>query len=104
VNILTNAAKYTPEGGRAQVFTFAEGNDAVVRVVDNGMGISREQLEHVFDLFAQGERSLDRSAGGLGIGLTLARRIVEMHGGSIAARSAGLGKGSEFEVRLPLLR
>jgi signal transduction histidine kinase len=104
VNLLNNAAKYTPESGRVQIFTFAEGGEAVVRVVDNGIGITRAQLEHVFDLFAQGERSLDRAAGGLGIGLTLARRIVEMHGGSIAARSAGPGKGSEFEVRLPLLR
>jgi PAS domain S-box-containing protein len=104
VNLLNNAAKYTPEEGRIELAMAREGHEGVMRVRDNGVGITTAQLEHIFDLFAQGERSLDRAAGGLGIGLTLARRIVEMHGGSIAARSAGAGQGSVFEVRLPLLR
>jgi PAS domain S-box-containing protein len=103
LNIINNAAKYTPEGGRIVVEARSEGNDAVVRVRDTGVGIPPGLLERVFDLFAQGERTLDRSEGGLGIGLTLARRIVALHGGSITARSEGTGRGSEFEVRLPLL-
>ena len=103
VNLLNNAAKYTPEGGRVDLESRAEGRDAVVLVRDNGVGIPPELLERVFDVFAQGERTLDRSEGGLGIGLTLARRIASLHGGSIVARSAGAGKGSEFEVRLPRL-
>jgi CheY-like chemotaxis protein len=103
VNLLNNAAKYTPEGGRIELATQADGEDGVVRVRDNGMGIPPHLLERVFDLFAQGERALDRSEGGLGIGLTLARRIVVLHGGSIVARSEGAGRGTEFEVRLPRL-
>jgi PAS domain S-box-containing protein len=103
VNLLNNAAKYTPEGGHIEVATFAEGAQAVVRLRDDGIGIAADQLENIFDLFAQGERALDRAAGGLGIGLSLARRIVEMHGGTIVAKSAGPGQGSEFTVRLPLL-
>jgi PAS domain S-box-containing protein len=103
VNLLNNASKYTHEGGRIEIVAFVDDAQAVVRVSDNGIGITREQLDHIFDLFAQGERSIDRAAGGLGIGLTLARRIVEMHGGEIHASSAGAGRGSEFEVRLPLL-
>jgi CheY-like chemotaxis protein len=103
VNLLNNAAKYTPEGGDVWVKVAPEGEDAVVRVRDNGTGIAPELIENVFDLFAQGERTLDRSEGGLGIGLTLARRIVTMHGGSISAHSEGPGKGSEFVVRLPRL-
>jgi PAS domain S-box-containing protein len=103
VNLLNNAAKYTPEGGDVWVKVAPEGEDAVVRVRDNGTGIAPELIENVFDLFAQGERTLDRSEGGLGIGLTLARRIVMMHGGSISAHSEGPGKGSEFVVRLPRL-
>src|SRR5262249_6042510 len=77
--------------------------DAVIRVKDTGMGIPAHMLEHVFDLFMQGERTLARTEGGLGIGLTLARRIVTLHGGSITASSAGPGYGAEFVVRLPLL-
>ena len=103
VNVLNNAAKYTPEGGHIRLTTTAEGADAVLRVRDNGMGIPKAMLDTVFDLFAQGERTLDRSEGGLGIGLTLARRIVELHGGRIIARSDGPGQGSEFEIRLPRL-
>ncbi|MGX2038639.1 PAS domain S-box protein [Methylocaldum sp. MU1018] len=101
-NLLNNAAKYTPHGGRIQLTAIADEREAVISVKDNGIGISPELLPHVFDLFTQAERSLDRSQGGLGIGLTLVRKLVEMHGGSIAASSAGLGQGSEFVVRLPL--
>jgi len=103
VNLLNNAAKYTPEGGDVWITLREEGADAVVKVRDNGSGIPPDLLENVFDLFAQGERTLDRSEGGLGIGLTLARRIVLLHGGSIQAHSDGPGKGSEFVVRLPKL-
>jgi PAS domain S-box-containing protein len=103
VNLLNNAAKYTPEGGHVELVTSIEGEDGVVCVRDNGMGIPPHLLERVFDLFAQGERTLDRSEGGLGIGLTLARRIVALHGGEIVARSEGTGHGSEFEIRLPRL-
>jgi PAS domain S-box-containing protein len=103
INLLNNAAKYTPEGGDISVDVASERDDAVVRVKDNGAGIPPQLIEHVFDLFAQGERTLDRSEGGLGIGLTLARRIVALHGGSITARSGGVGQGAEFVVRLPRL-
>jgi PAS domain S-box-containing protein len=104
MNLLNNAAKYTQEGGEAWVDAFTEDNDAILRVRDNGMGIAPDMLDHVFDLFAQGERTIDRAEGGLGIGLTLARRIVALHGGSVVARSEGPGRGSEFEARLPMLR
>jgi PAS domain S-box-containing protein len=104
VNLLNNAAKYTPEGGRISIGIAREGDEAVVKVGDNGIGISEHLLPKVFDLFAQANRSLARSEGGLGIGLTLARRLVDMHGGSIAARSGGTNQGAEFEVRLPLAR
>jgi PAS domain S-box-containing protein len=100
-NLLTNAAKYTPEGGRIGVALAAHGEDAVLRVTDTGMGIPPGMIERVFDLFAQGERTIDRAAGGLGIGLTLARRIVTLHGGTIGAASPGAGQGSTFTVRLP---
>jgi PAS domain S-box-containing protein len=103
VNLLNNAAKYTPEGGEIALGVRAEGADGVVTVKDNGIGIAPHMLEQVFDLFAQGERSLARTEGGLGIGLTLARRIVALHGGSIRAQSAGPGNGAEFLVRLPKL-
>jgi PAS domain S-box-containing protein len=103
VNLLNNAAKYTPEGGRIEIESAQDADECVVRVRDNGMGIPPYLLDRVFDLFAQGDRTLDRSEGGLGIGLTLARRIVVLHGGSIVARSEGAGRGAEFEVRLPRL-
>jgi PAS domain S-box-containing protein len=103
LNILNNAAKYTPERGEIRVHAGVEGNDVVVRVRDTGVGIPQSLIDHVFDLFAQGERTLDRSEGGLGIGLTLARRIVALHGGTIGVRSEGAGRGAEFEVRLPRL-
>ncbi len=101
-NLLSNAAKYTPDGGSIWLETACENNDAILRVRDNGMGISADFLPEVFELFAQADRSLDRAHGGLGIGLTLAQRLVALHGGSISAVSEGVGKGSEFAVRLPM--
>jgi PAS domain S-box-containing protein len=101
-NLIHNAAKYTDAGGRIHVLVEREANDAVVRVRDNGIGIPAGMIERIFEPFTQVERSLDRAQGGLGIGLTLARRLVEMHGGSLAAASLGEGCGSEFAVRVPL--
>ncbi len=101
-NLIHNAAKFTPPGGRIDVVAERTDNEAVLRVRDSGIGISRDLLPRVFDLFTQAERPLDRSHGGLGIGLTIVQRLVEMHGGSVQAHSAGPGMGSEFEVRLPL--
>ena len=101
VNLLTNAAKYTPAGGRIQLIAGVEGGEVVFRVRDNGVGIPPEMLPRMFDLFAQGDRSLARSEGGLGIGLTLVRSLAELHGGTVTATSDGPGKGSEFVVRLP---
>ena len=103
LNLINNAAKYTPEGGRIEVRVALEGDEGVVCVSDNGLGISPSLLDRVFDLFSQGERTLDRAEGGLGIGLTLARRLVLLHGGTIVAQSPGTGKGSTFTVRLPRL-
>jgi signal transduction histidine kinase/ActR/RegA family two-component response regulator len=102
-NLLNNAAKYTEDGGLIELIAQRTPKEAVLRVRDNGVGIAPEALPQVFDMFMQVESSTDRSQGGLGIGLTLVRRLVEMHGGKIEARSAGLGKGSEFLVRLPAL-
>ncbi|HEX6203468.1 MAG TPA: ATP-binding protein [Thermoanaerobaculia bacterium] len=100
-NLLTNAAKYTPRGGRIEIALRRAGDEAVVAVTDDGVGIAPEMLPQVFELFVQAERSLDRSQGGLGIGLSLVRRLIEMHGGRVEARSEGLGHGSTFEVTLP---
>jgi PAS domain S-box-containing protein len=100
-NIVGNAVKYTPGGGSIRVRVATEGGDAVLRVEDNGYGIAPELLPRVFDLFVQGERTLDRAQGGLGIGLTLVRRLVELHGGTVSAFSEGPGRGSTFTVRLP---
>jgi signal transduction histidine kinase len=102
-NLLTNAVKYTPPPGRIEVTARRDGNDAVFSVRDSGLGLEAELLPRIFDLFVQGERGLDRSQGGLGIGLTLVRRIVELHGGQVEARSEGAGKGSEFIIRLPAI-
>jgi PAS domain S-box-containing protein len=102
-NLLNNAAKYTPEGGRIWLTAEKVGGEAVIRVQDTGMGIPQEMLPKLFDLFIQAERTLDRAEGGLGIGLTLVRRLTEMHNGVVQAFSAGPGEGSEFVVRLPLL-
>jgi PAS domain S-box-containing protein len=103
-NLLNNAAKYTERGGRIWLTAGREGAEAVVRVRDTGIGIARDVLPRVFDLFVQSDQSLDRSRGGMGIGLTLVRSITERHGGTVAAHSGGPGQGSEFVVRLPLLR
>jgi PAS domain S-box-containing protein len=100
-NLLNNAAKYTMPGGQIRVSAALEGGEAVVRVRDNGIGVPPDVLERVFEPFVQSEGSLARSEGGLGIGLTLVRSLVEMHGGSVEATSPGLGQGSEFVVRLP---
>src|SRR5262245_26391273 len=102
-NLLNNAAKYTEEQGLIWLTVERDGGEAVVRVRDTGVGIPAEMLAQVFDLFTQVAHSEDRSQGGLGIGLTLARSLVEMHGGSVRAHSDGPGQGSEFVVRLPLL-
>ncbi len=102
-NLLNNAAKYTEDGGRIDLIVKQVKGEAVIRVRDNGIGIAPERLPSIFDMFEQIEGAADRSQGGLGIGLTLARRLVEMHGGRIQAHSAGLGKGSEFVMRLPAL-
>jgi signal transduction histidine kinase len=102
-NLLNNAAKYTEEGGHIAVEVRDESGMATVAVRDNGIGLSAELLPHVFDLFTQANQALDRSQGGLGIGLTLVRRLVELHGGTVQAKSAGAGQGSEFIVRLPML-
>ncbi|HYC47461.1 MAG TPA: ATP-binding protein [Burkholderiales bacterium] len=101
-NLLNNAAKYTERGGRISVTAACEGNALVVRVADTGFGISEDVLPRIFDMFTQADDTMRRSQGGLGVGLTLAKRLVEMHGGEISARSEGPGKGSEFIVRLPL--
>ncbi|WP_169788053.1 ATP-binding protein [Caldimonas brevitalea] len=100
-NLLTNAVKYTPAGGTVKVRAGAVGQEAVLEVRDSGIGIPAALLPRVFDLFVQGERTLDRRQGGLGIGLTLVRRLVELHGGSVQAESSGPNLGSSFTVRLP---
>jgi CheY-like chemotaxis protein/two-component sensor histidine kinase len=102
-NLLHNAAKFTEEGGQVSLTVDRDGGDVVVRVRDTGIGIPPEMLPYIFDLFTQVERSLDRSHGGLGIGLTLVRRLVELHQGSVLVASAGPNQGSEFVVRLPLV-
>ena len=102
-NLVVNAVKYTPEAGTIRVSVKREGGEAVLRVADTGIGIEPALAARVFELFVQGDRDLDRSQGGLGIGLTLVRRLAEMHGGSASVASEGPGKGSEFTVRLPLV-
>jgi signal transduction histidine kinase len=100
-NLLNNASKYTPEGGKIAILAARDSGQAVIRVRDTGIGIDPDLLPSIFDLFVQADRSLDRSQGGLGIGLTLVRRIMELHDGHVAASSGGAGKGSEFVVSLP---
>jgi signal transduction histidine kinase len=102
-NLLNNASKYTGEGGRIELIAAAGEGEATIIVRDNGAGIERELLEKVFDLFVQGERALDRGQGGLGIGLTLVKRLVELHQGRVAAASDGPGRGSSFTVTLPCI-
>jgi signal transduction histidine kinase len=103
VNLLNNAAKYTPDNGRIVLSLERHGMLAKIRVVDNGIGMSPHLLDTAFDLFVQGDRALDRAQGGLGIGLSLVKRIAMLHGGTVSARSAGAGHGSEFTVVLPLM-
>jgi signal transduction histidine kinase/ActR/RegA family two-component response regulator len=102
-NLVINAVKYTPAGGAIRVSVKREGDEAVLRVCDNGVGLEPELAARVFELFVQGDRELDRSQGGLGIGLTLVRRLAEMHGGGVSVASAGPGQGSEFTVRFPAI-
>ena len=100
INLLDNAAKYTPRGGHIWLTAQQEGGQAVISVKDSGIGIDTALLPHIFELFTQGRRTLDRSQGGLGIGLTLVKNLVEMHGGTVEVRSEGTGKGSQFIIRL----
>ncbi|HET9472416.1 MAG TPA: ATP-binding protein, partial [Steroidobacteraceae bacterium] len=100
-NLLNNASKYSPEGARIEVRLEAAAGEAVLTVRDQGAGIDPQLLPRIFDQFLQGDRSLDRTDGGLGIGLTVVKHLVEMHGGRVEAKSAGLGRGSEFRVHLP---
>lgn len=104
VNLLNNAAKYNDAGGHVWLSAKRDGADAVIRVRDDGVGIPKEMLESAFELFVQSKRTLDRSDGGLGVGLTLVKGLVAKHGGTVTARSEGEGKGSELEVRLPLVQ
>jgi PAS domain S-box-containing protein len=103
-NLLTNAAKYTEPGGTVNCVVESAGDQAIIRVRDTGVGIAPEMLGRIFDLFVQADTSTAKTHGGLGIGLTLVRNLVEMHGGTVVAKSPGLGAGSEFIVSLPLLR
>src|SRR4029453_15831551 len=102
-NLLNNAHKFTDVGGRISVAVEREGAQVVIRVKDTGVGIAAEHLAGIFEMFTQVESSLERSRSGLGIGLTLVKTLVEMHGGTVEAHSDGPGRGSEFLVRLPLL-
>jgi CheY-like chemotaxis protein len=103
MNLLNNAAKYSERGSRIELRAERRGRDVLVAVKDAGIGIAADHLPTIFDMFSQAERSLDRAQGGLGIGLTLVKRLVEMHGGSVEAHSAGPNLGSEFVVRLPIV-
>jgi signal transduction histidine kinase len=102
-NLLNNACKFTDKGGRIALVVARDGDTAAVRVSDSGVGLAADQLPRIFDMFTQIDTSLERSRGGLGIGLTLVKSLVEMHGGTVLASSAGLNQGSEFVVRLPVL-
>jgi len=101
-NLVTNAAKYTPDGGELRVTLAIADREAVLEVADTGIGISPELLPRVFDLFVQDAQSIERRDGGLGIGLAIVKNLITLHGGSVAARSAGRGRGSVFSIRLPL--
>lgn len=103
-NLLHNASKYTETGGKIAFVAVQDGDDLIVRVTDTGIGIDPDLLPHVFDLFTQSTRAIDRAQGGLGIGLTIVRNLVEMHAGTVTARSEGPGSGSEFTLRLPILK
>lgn len=101
-NLLTNAIKYTPDGGHVSLTLGKDGGDAFLRVSDDGVGIAPERIGGIFELFAQAENAIGRAQGGMGIGLALVRNLVQLHDGSVEAKSPGLGKGSSFEVRFPL--
>lgn len=101
-NLLNNAAKYTPQGGRIWIKAITEGKDAVVHFEDTGVGLAKEEMPLIFELFTQAESSRSQSQGGIGIGLSVVKQLVTLHGGSVQVRSDGTGKGSEFTVRLPL--
>lgn len=103
LNLLENAAKYTPAGGTIRVSVRREGEQAVFEVIDDGIGISAELLPRVFDLFVQGQTTIDRSVGGLGIGLTLVKRLAELHDGTVTAESGGMDKGARFVLRFPAI-
>jgi CheY-like chemotaxis protein len=102
-NLLNNAAKYTPKSGHVDIAAVLEGEWVVIRVRDDGEGIAPADLPHLFRMFSQGRSALERAKGGLGIGLALARSLVELHGGTVEAHSDGVGKGAEFVVRLPVM-
>jgi PAS domain S-box-containing protein len=104
VNLLSNAVRYTNKGGRIRLIVRREQADAVIRVIDPGIGISPDQMSRIFEMFAQVDQSLERGQDGLGVGLALTRTLVELHGGTVEAKSEGLGKGSEFIVRIPAVR
>jgi CheY-like chemotaxis protein/anti-sigma regulatory factor (Ser/Thr protein kinase) len=101
-NLLHNAAKFTPNGGKIEIAAARDGDNLLIRVKDNGIGMTPQLLKSAFELFKQGQQGIDRPEGGLGVGLTLAERLAALHGGTLEARSEGLGKGSEFIVRLPM--
>jgi signal transduction histidine kinase len=101
-NILTNAIKYTPEGGQVNIELLREDGQGVIRVRDNGVGIPQERIGVIFELFAQAENTIGRAQGGMGVGLALVRNLIELHGGTVEAKSDGVGRGSEFIARLPL--
>jgi signal transduction histidine kinase/ActR/RegA family two-component response regulator len=103
-NILTNAIKYTPENGHVLLQLAAEDGEAVIRVTDDGVGIAHDRIGRIFELFAQAENAIGRAQGGMGIGLALVRNLVQLHNGSVCAKSDGVGKGSEFCARLPLAK
>ncbi len=104
LNLLNNAAKYTEPGGHIEIGARQDRDELVITVRDTGVGIPSDMLPNIFEMFAQADRSLERSQGGLGIGLALVRGLVRLHGGTVTARSEGPGRGSEFVVRLPLRR
>jgi len=101
-NLLNNAAKYTEDGGAIRMTAEARGTELIVSVQDSGIGITAEMLPRIFEIFSQAKSAMVRSQGGLGIGLSLVKGLVDLHGGSVEAKSDGAGRGSEFIVRLPL--
>src|SRR5919197_6266529 len=101
MNLVGNALKFTPIGGEIKIEVSSEGGSAVLRVADNGIGITTDVLPRIFDLFVQGDRSIDRTSGGLGVGLALVQRLTELHGGTVTAASAGVGRGAIFTILLP---